>query len=244
MLKIKNLHRLIWKTEILKWINLEIKKAEAIWIVWPNGCWKTSFLNSINWFNKINSWKIDFSWIDITNLSIEKRANLWIWRVFQSFWIFRNLTLFENLSLAYLNKLPFYYKLLPIRFLAKDIKNEINEILKELHLYTKKDKLAWELSGWQMRLLEIARLYLQDTKVYLLDEPTAWVSPKLKWTVVNMLKKIIEKWKIVIIVEHDFAWLWEFVDRLVVMDDWKIILDWKFEEIKNDKKLKELYFGS
>ena len=114
--------------------------------------------------------------------------------------------------------------------------------MKELHLYDKINNKASDLSWWQMRLLEIARLYLQDTKIYLLDEPTAWVSPKLKWIVSKLIKKILKKWKIVIIVEHDFSWLWDFVDRLIVMDDWKIVLDWKYNQIKNNNKLRELYF--
>ena len=191
----------------------------------------------------MHSWKILLKNEDITNKTIEYRAKKWIWRVFQSFWILKNLTLEENLVLAYITKLPFYYKLLPLKFIPVEIKNEIEIVLKDLDLYNKRNCLASELSWWQMRLLEIARLYLQDTKIFLLDEPTAWVSPKLKSNVVKLIKKIIEKWKIVIIIEHDFWWLWEFVDRLIVMNDWKILLDWKYSNIKNNPKLKELYFG-
>ena len=76
-----------------------------------------------------------------------------------------------------------------------------------------------------MRLLEIARLYLQKTKLYLLDEPTAGVSPKLKSKVVELIKKIIAKDKMVIIVEHDFEFLSHFVNNFYVMNDGKIILE-------------------
>ena len=76
-----------------------------------------------------------------------------------------------------------------------------------------------------MRLLEIARLYLQDVDVYLLDEPTAGVSPKLKSKVIKLIRKIIDSGKSVIIVEHDFNFISQFVDRLVLMEDGKIILD-------------------
>jgi ABC-type branched-subunit amino acid transport system ATPase component len=94
-----------------------------------------------------------------------------------------------------------------------------------------------------MRLLEIARLYLQDTKLFLLDEPTAWVSPKLKWKVIELLNKIIQTWKTVIIVEHDFEFLWEFVDQIMVMDEWKIVLEGTYQDIKNSDVIKEIYFG-
>lgn len=70
-----------------------------------------------------------------------------------------------------------------------------------------------------MRLLEIGRLYLQQTSLYLLDEPTAGVAPKLKETVALLIRKIIQKGKTVIIVEHDFEFLSQFVDILALMNE-------------------------
>lgn len=243
MLNVENIKRSVWNTKIIKWVNINITNGQAIWLVGPNGCWKTSLLNLINWFNKATEWKATFNQHDITNTSIEDRANMWIGRVFQSFGIFKNLTLFENLALAYSKELNRKYKLLPMKFLPKHFKQEIDEILLDLDLLEKKDELAGNLSWWQMRLLEIARLYLQKTKLYLLDEPTAGVSPKLKSKVVELIKKIIAKDKMVIIVEHDFEFLSHFVDKFYVMDDGKIILEWNYQEIKNNKKTNEIYFG-
>lgn len=76
-----------------------------------------------------------------------------------------------------------------------------------------------------MRLLEIGRLYLQKTKIYLLDEPTAGVSPKLKGKVIDLINKIISKDRMVIIVEHDFEFLAQFVDSFCVMNEGKIVLE-------------------
>ena len=220
-----------------------MQEGQAIWLVGPNGCGKTSLLNIINGFYTANSWIVKFYDENITTLKVQQRANRGIGRVFQSFGIFKNLTLFENLALAYTTRLDRRHKLLPIRFLPKQFKHQINTILEEVQLYHKKNELAGNLSWGQMRLLEIARLYLQDTKLFLLDEPTAGVSPKLKSKVIELLNKIIAMWKMVIIVEHDFKFLWEFVDRLLVMEDGKLILDGSYKEIKDDPLLKEVYFG-
>jgi len=222
---------------------MDLTSGQAIWLVGPNGCGKTSLLNLINWFNRSNEWEIIFNYHDITNASVESRANMWVGRVFQSFGIFKNLTLFENLALAYSRELDRKHKLLPMKFIPKEFKNEIDEILLDLDLLEKKDDLAGNLSWWQMRLLEIARLYLQKTKLYLLDEPTAWVSPKLKSKVVDLIKKIIAKDKMVIIVEHDFEFLSHFVDKFYVMDDGKIVLEWDYMTIKKNPITKEIYFG-
>lgn len=243
MLHIENLERHIGNNHIINGVDLTIKEGQAIGLVGPNGCGKTSLINLINGFQKPQHGSISFEWKRITQMSVEERSLLWIGRVFQSFGIFKNLTLEENLALAFVHKLRRWQKWLPVSRMPKEMKEQIADILKDLDLYDKRKHLAWSLSGWQMRLLEIARLYLQDTKLYLLDEPTAGVSPKLKWKVIELLKKIIEAWKTVIIVEHDFAFLWQFVDTLFVMNDGKIILKGSYEEIKDNPKLKEVYFG-
>jgi len=123
------------------------------------------------------------------------------------------------------------------------MKAEIDEILHELELYDQKDQLAGNLSGGQMRLLEIGRLYLQKTKIYLLDEPTAGVSPKLKGKVIDLINKIISKDRMVIIVEHDFEFLAQFVDSFCVMNEGKIVLEGNYEQIKHSVAIKEIYFG-
>jgi ABC-type branched-subunit amino acid transport system ATPase component len=69
------------------------------------------------------------------------------------------------------------------------------------------------------------------------------VSPKLKSKVVELIKKIIAKDKMVIIVEHDFEFLSHFVDKLFVMDDGKIVLEGKYNEIKEHPLTREIYFG-
>lgn len=243
MFKAHNVHRSVGQAHILKGMNMTIESGQAVWLVWPNGCWKTSFLNIVNGFTKPTEGYLQLDTVDITPMSVERRALQGVGRVFQSFWIFKSLTLFENLALAYVKQLDLRYKMLPLRFLPQHVKDEIGAILDEVDLYDKKDERAWNLSGWQMRLLEIARLYLQKTTLFLLDEPTAGVSPKLKGKVIELIQKIISLHKMVLIVEHDFAFLWQFVDKLYVMESWKNFAEGTYEEIKHSEQVKEIYFG-
>lgn len=151
--------------------------------------------------------------------------------------------MFENLALAYVHRLKWWQKLLPISSFPNPYRQEIETILKELELLQRKNDLAGNLSGGQMRLLEIARLYLQDTKLYLLDEPTAGVAPKLKGKVISLLQKIIAQGKTVIIVEHDFEFLAQFVKEFYLMNSGKIVLQGDYQTIKESPMTKEIYFG-
>lgn len=243
MLHVKNIHWHAEKTHILKGIDLTVENGQAVGIVWPNGCGKSSLLNTINGFNRSTAGKITFQHKDITNMTVEQRANEGIGRVFQSYGIFRQLSLYQNLALAFVQKLNWRQKLLPVSYLPKEYKNQIDMVLNQLDLYEKKDELAGNLSGGQMRLLEIGRLTLQDTKLYLLDEPTAGVSPKLKSTVIKLLHQIVESGKMVIIVEHDFGFLTEFVDKFYVLDDGQNVLEGDHKTIKDSPVIKDIYFG-
>jgi len=79
-------------------------------------------------------------------MSIESRARLGIGRVFQNFGIFKNLTLEENLAMAFVHQIPWYQKMLPLSFLNGDFHDRIDEVLGMLHLTDKKKTKAGELS--------------------------------------------------------------------------------------------------
>jgi branched-chain amino acid transport system ATP-binding protein len=243
MLQLHNIYRQVGGNHILNGIDLKVFQGQAIGLVGPNGCGKTSLLNIINGFYYPTQGSVIVDEKHITTLSVEARGQMGIGRVFQTFGIFKTLTLYENLALAFVNKLSRRYKLLPLRYLPKEYKQQIHDILQELNLWNKKDELAGNLSGGQMRLLEIARLYLQDTQIYLLDEPTAGVSPKFKEKVIELINKIIAKQKIVIIVEHDFEFLAQFVDTFLVMNDGKVVLEGPYATVRNNPMIKEIYFG-
>lgn len=242
-LDIKDIHWSVGWNCILQWASLSLPSGRAVGLVGPNWCWKTSLLNVINGFQHAQEGEILRQWDAISKRSVEKRACSWIGRVFQSFGIFRSLTVYENLALAFFHKLNRWQKRKSVHTLPWEMKTRIQDLLEEIHLHDKQNHLAWSLSWGQMRLLELWRLYLQDTQLYLLDEPTAGVSPKLKWSVIGLIKKIIARGHTVLIVEHDFWFLGEFVDEICVMNEGKIVARGTHQQIKENEMVKKVYFG-
>lgn len=117
------------------------------------------------------------------------------------------------------------------------------ELLKQVGLERRGKEKASSLSGGQLRLLEIIRALAFGAELFLLDEPTAGVSPKMKDDVMRLLKKLQEMGKTVVIIEHDIDFIQKFVRRIVVMDQGRIVLDGKPGKVRGDKKLQEIYFG-
>jgi branched-chain amino acid transport system ATP-binding protein len=148
------------------------------------------------------------------------------------------MTLHENVIVA-LESLPHEKKLV-----LGDLQKAAHETLKLVNLQDHARKKASSLSGGQMRLLEIARTLASGKELFLLDEPTAGVSPKMTGEVAGLIKRLKKEGKTVLIVEHDLPFIRRICDRVVVLDVGEIVLSGTPEEVHGSSKLKELYFGA
>ncbi len=224
--------------QILKDISFEVEKGEVIGIIGPNGSGKTTLFNVLSGFIKPITGSIRFQGQEITGLSPPKRAQLGIGRVFQNFGIFREMTLEENVLVA-LEALPTEER--------KKLGNLREKALFTLGLIGLADRAkekACALSGGQMRLLEIGRTLASGKELFLLDEPTAGVSPKMTGEVSKLIQELKHEGKTVLTIEHDLPFISRICDRVLVLDVGSIVLQGKPTEIHHDRKLQEIYFGA
>ena len=176
MLKISNLEAWYGKLHIIKNISLDIQKGSFVSIIWPNWSWKSTLLKSIVWLTTISKWKISFLRKDITNLKTYKYIKYWISYVKQTENIFPKLTVKENLEIAWAT------------LDAEIYKKNLSEVFQLFPTLLKEcDKIAWLLSWWQRQILALGMAYLHKPKLLLLDEPTAWLSPKSINAVFNVI---------------------------------------------------------
>lgn len=223
---------------ILKHVTFGIDEGEIVGLIGPNGSGKTTLFNVLSGFLKPTGGTIHFRDADITTVSPAKRAQLGMGRVFQNFGIFREMTLEENILVA-LEALPKEQ-----RFLLGNLKDVVKGTLDMVGLAGHGKKKAGSLSGGQMRLLEIARTLKSGKQLFLLDEPTAGVSPKMTKQVADLIGELKKEKKTVLIIEHDLPFISRICDRVLVLDVGEIVLNGKPGEIKHDKKLQEIYFGA
>ncbi|MEQ1849792.1 MAG: ABC transporter ATP-binding protein [Candidatus Peribacteraceae bacterium] len=224
--------------QILKDVSVEIEPGEIVGLIGPNGSGKTTFFNVLSGFLRPSKGTLMFHGKDITSLSAPERSRLGIGRVFQNFGIFREMTLIENVQVA-LESLP-----KGKRPKKSEIPSIVAKTLSMVGLQEHAKKKASSLSGGQMRLLEIARTLASGKELFLLDEPTAGVSPKMTSDVASIIKKLKQEGKTVIIVEHDLPFIRKICDRVIVLDVGEVALSGTPEEVHSSQKLKELYFGA
>lgn len=207
---------------ILDDISFSIKTGEVVVIVGPSGCGKSTFLRCLNRLEDIDSGTIMFLGKSYEN---EKR-NIHMYRqkigmVFQSYDLFPNMTIMENLILA-----P--------RKIQKRNKEEIimeaDEFLKRIDMYDKRDEYPRQLSGGQKQRAAIVRALLMRPQILLLDEITAALDPEMVREVLQVVLELASDGMTMIIVTHELGFARVVSDRVLFMDKGRIIEEGSPEE--------------
>ena len=220
MLSIKNISVSVWEKEILNQISYDFELWKNYCILWKNGSWKSSLAMTLMWHPKyeITNWEIILDWQNLSNLTPDKRAKLWIFLAFQNIPEIPWVKLFEFLKWVYDNSVKI------TTFM--EFKKLIEPILDELQL--SKDFLWRDLnvgfSGWERRKLEILQMKLLNPKYIILDEIDSWLDVDAFKVVAEMLKSLSTDQNSFIIITHIFTILdYLNIDETIVLEKWKIV---------------------
>jgi len=207
--------------EVLKDINLQLKKGEVICIIGPSGAGKSTFLRSLNQLEKITSGKIfikDELFLHrekdhtVEKLSKEKQQALLLemGMVFQRFNLFPHKTVLQNIMEA-----PIVVK--------KEKKSEVEaralKLLESVGLSDKANEYPNRLSGGQQQRVAIARALAMNPEIMLFDEPTSALDPELVGDVLNVMKELAKEGMTMICVTHEMGFAREVADRVLFMAD-------------------------
>lgn len=231
IIEIENLNFSFGKKEILKNINLEINSGEKTIIIGPNGCGKTTLLRLMSGYLSPNSGKIILKGRNIKNYSTKERSKI-IAMMHQNSNSNFDFKVEEVISMGRYPFIPWNGK-----FDDDDYKI-IESAIDLMELYDLKEKYISEISGGEKARVMAARTFVQDTELVLMDEPISAMDVKQQIKLMNIIN---EEDRTFIIVLHDLNLASIFADRIVLMNEGKIIADGSPSEVITTENIRAVY---
>ncbi len=248
MIEVVNLKKTFGKTEVLKGIDISIKKGERVVVIGPSGSGKSTFLRCLNCMEDPTFGSIIFHGVDIADMKVDINVHRQkIGMVFQHFNLFNNKTVIENIMLA-----PVYVEKKKMRKLrlknpqkleiksVKQIKAEAREnalaLLDRIGLRDKADAYPSQLSGGQKQRVAIVRALAMNPDVMLFDEPTSALDPEMVGEVLELMKELAESGMTMVVVTHEMGFAREVADRVIFIDEGVIMEDAPPEEFFTNPK--------
>jgi len=248
ILKIDHLTKKYEDFTVLDDISLQVKKGEVVVIVGPSGCGKSTFLRCLNGLESIGAGAVSLDG-EIVNPAVGEKGKVnsreksrnsrekvgapreKIGMVFQSYDLFPHKTILQNITLA-----PVKVKK---RRLA-EVTEEAMELLERVGLSAKKDSYPRQLSGGQKQRVAIVRALIMHPEVLLLDEITAALDPEMVHEVLDVVLSLAKEGRTMLIVTHEMQFARAVADRVIFLDEGKIVEEGAPEEFFEHPKTERL----
>jgi len=222
MLEVKKLKKRFGSNVVLNDISFNVSKGDIISIVGPSGSGKSTLLRCLNLIEKPSSGDIIFEGTSL----VGKKADLSLLRqkmgmVFQQFNLFPHLTVIDNITLA-----PVKLKLMN----EVTARKKALELLNTINLKDKAQHYPNELSGGQKQRVAIIRTLIMEPDIILFDEPTSALDPEMIGEVLDLIKKVADTGKTMVIVSHEMNFVKKVSNRVLFIDGGKVIFDGKTKD--------------
>jgi branched-chain amino acid transport system ATP-binding protein len=249
LLKVEGLTKFFGGLCAVSDFEVGIKPGELVGLIGPNGAGKTTVFNMLSGLYGPSSGQIHFRDHDLVGLPPHEVTQLGMGRTFQNIRLFPNLTVLDNVRIAYHSHVS--YNLLDSilrtpRFTAREreLTEQAIEFLSVFNLQDRRNEIAKNLPYGEQRRLEIARALASEPQLLLLDEPAAGMNPNEVVTLMDLIHFIRDRFKLtVFLIEHQMRVVMGICEWITVMDFGEIIARGTPQEIRNDPRVVEAYLG-
>ncbi len=214
MIDIKGLYKSFGKIDVLKGIDLHIREKEVVAIIGPSGSGKSTLLRCMNYLEEPTKGAIAVDGILLNSEANINKVREEVGMVFQRFNLFPHMTVLQNIQLAPMK----------VRGVTKQEAFETaRALLEKVGLSDKAEAYPEQLSGGQQQRVAIARALAMKPKVMLFDEPTSALDPEMVGEVLDVMRSLAKEGMTMVIVTHEMGFAREVGDRLLFVDDGRII---------------------
>jgi polar amino acid transport system ATP-binding protein len=224
MIEVRGVHKSFGDVEVLRNVDLTIKRGEVVVVIGPSGSGKTTLIRTLNGLEKINAGRIVVDGITLQDEATIRKGKmdraalrevrLELGMVFQRFNLFPTLTALQNVMQG-----PYRVRGLP----KAEATERALALLEKMNLGWKANSYPHELSGGQQQRVAIARALAMQPRAMLFDEATSALDPELIGEVLEVMRKLAADGMTMVIVTHEMAFAAQVADRVVVMDAGRII---------------------
>ena len=236
-LEVKDLRKSFGKNEVLRSISFSMEHGEVVSVLGPSGGGKTTLLRCLNFLEFADSGEICLDGTTLFSAQSKRtetqtRQNrLHFGLVFQSFHLFPQYTVLENVTLA-----PTLLK----RGCAEEIRSKARSLLAQVGLSDKENHYPYQLSGGQQQRVAIARALALEPEILCFDEPTSALDPELTGEVLRVIRSLRENGRTMIVVTHELEFARTVSDRIVFIADGAVVESGTPEEIFTHAKTEKM----
>jgi len=215
VISVEGLHKSFGSLEVLKGIDCDVAEKEVVCVVGPSGSGKSTFLRCLNYLEPFSEGSVHIAGHNLsgrkTDLNAVRRD---VGMVFQTFNVFPHMKAVDNVTLA------------PVKVAKmgrREARETADKLLAKVGLSDKADVYPRQLSGGQMQRVAIARALAMSPRVMLFDEPTSALDPETVGEVLGVMKDLAREGMTMVVVTHEMGFAREVADRVVFMDQGRIV---------------------
>lgn len=249
ILSIRNVSKTFGEFRAVNDVSLDIHAGTITGLIGPNGAGKTTLFNVLTGMLKPTDGTVHLDGQNVTGFSPDALFSLGLGRTFQIPRPFAKMSVLENVMLSPMAQVgesvwgPFLGAA-KMRDQETTIRKRAMEVLDFVTLAPLADQAAGQISGGQMKLLELARILMGDPKLILLDEPAAGVNPSLTRTLIEKIEELNRGGKTFVIIEHDMDFVMQHCDPVIALAEGRKVFEGTADEAQSNPVLLDAYLGA